>query len=779
MDHVLQPLKPMVDRAAYGKTILRGSRWSETCRDIPPARVGKPRFSSIVTRTGSKSTIVATTISDCGAKTDDNAGVVWPVLLTSAISRLYVWWLGMTLEHGALSDHGDAGLGARASEVVFSARGELIAAAVAGVLLIVGLVVLWAGTPLAAQWVWGGALAAGLLHGGRAAWEALRERSLDIDVLMVVAAGLAALIGAIWEGALLLFLFVLSSGLEGLAAERTQRAVRALHTLMPTKALRQEGSDWVSVAPESLVGGDVVKVLPGESIPADARVEEGRTSVDQSSLTGESLPRGVGVGDEVYAGTINVGDPVRCRVTRPAKESSLQRVLNLVMEAQQQREPVQRVIDRLSQPYAIVVMVLSVTVFLVWWLGFGDEVTSALYVAITLLIVASPCAVIIATPTATLAAIARGARAGVLFKGGQSLERLSRLGAVAFDKTGTLTVGKMRVREVHAVGWSDERRLLATASGLEQDSTHPIAAAIRAAGEATGLEPAKVDRPGFTAGRGVSGEIDAVPARLGTFVFVEPLIPTCLRSRVREVLGKVQQRGQIGTVVAWNDMAGVVILSDSVRPGADELVDRLHTMGVRPVIMLTGDNRATAKSVADSLGLDAFHAELLPEDKLNAIRTMREQLRARSPRLGVGVIGDGVNDAPALAAADVSIAIGSIGSDAALESADIVLMADDLRTVPWAVRLARRARWTILANLAFALGAIALMCIALLVSSRVGVRVPMWMGVLGHEGGTLLVVVNSLLILGMRAPEVVRPRALPGENPEHREIDQEISTSST
>ena len=570
----------------------------------------------------------------------------------------------------------------------------------------------------------------------------------------------------------MLFLFVLSGALEELAAQRTTRAVEALHALMPTRALRLVAATgaWESTDPQSLVIGDAVKVLPGEAIPADARVNRGQTSIDQATLTGESVPRSVGPGDEVFAGTINVGDPVELSVIRPASESSIQRILHLVLQAQQQREPVQRFIDRVSQPYAVSVLGASIAVFAVWRWGFAEPPSDALFTAITLLIVASPCAVIIATPTATLAAIARAARAGVLFKGGQSIERLARLRAVCFDKTGTLTVGKMRVHELHPIGWSDERALLAVAAGLEQDSTHPIAAAVRHAAAAAGIEPARAADPRAVPGRGVSAHFSGKPAKLGTLVFVEDLVPICFRARVREVLDSVQQRGRIATVVAHDEQAGVVILSDSVRPGAERLVSELHALGVKPVVMLTGDNRATARAVADSLGLDRFHAELLPQDKVDAVAAIRKEIRALDPRAGVGVIGDGVNDAPALAAADVSIAIGSIGSEAALESADIVLLSDDLAVIPWAVALARRTRRTIHLNLSFALGAIVVMAVATLVGSRVGYRLPLWMGVLGHEGGTLLVVANSLLLLAFRSngpagvgPESASmPRPVPG-----------------
>lgn len=656
---------------------------------------------------------------------------------------------------------------------LFTPWGELASSILAGLLLIAGLVAGWLGAETVSITLYWIALGVGMIHGLRAAWDSLSQWRFDIDVLMAVGAAFAGWLGHPGEGGLLLFLFVLAGALEDLASARTTRAVEALHKLMPTSALRRApDNSWETIEPEQLRPGDEIKILPGESVPADARLSEGSTSVDQSNLTGESMPRSVRAGDEIFAGTINVGDPVIARVTRMAKESSLQRVLNLVLEAQQQREPVQRIIDRVNQPYALSVLGVSIAVLLIWRFGFGDTWQVALYTAITLLIVASPCAVIIATPTATLAAIARGARAGVLFKGGQSIERLARLGGVAFDKTGTLTVGKMRVQELHPIGWSDAGRLLSIASALEQDSTHPIAVAVRDAAQKQGVEPAASQNPRFVVGRGVAADFSGKPARLGTYVFVEELIPICLRAQVRGVLDSVQHSGRIGTVVAHDEQAGVIILSDTVRPGAAELVTDLHALGVRPVVMLTGDNRATARAVAEALGLDDFKAELLPQDKVDAIQQIKATVRARDPKSGAGVIGDGVNDAPALAAADVSIAIGSIGSDAALESADIVLLADDLGVVPWAVGLARRARRTILFNLSFALTAILIMAIATLVGSRTGHPLPLWLGVLGHEGGTMLVVLASLLLLiyparrrGVESPvretELPEPRVVP------------------
>ncbi len=665
----------------------------------------------------------------------------------------------------------------------FSTKGELYSAILAGVWLFFGFALhKFADWPRGDILIWA-SLALGLIHGLRAAGEALFEKKVDIDVLMVVGAVAAAAIGHPEDGALLLFLFVLAGALEDLAMARTKREVEALHKLMPTEATVLRNGEWVEASPESLAIGERVKIKPGQKAPADCRLVQGATEMDQSAITGESMPRTVKEGDELFAGTINLDDPVEAIVVRRAAESSLQKILSLVTTAREQREPVQQVIDRLSQPYSIGVMLISAAVFLIWWLALARPFEDAVYTAITLLIVASPCALIIATPTATLSAIARGARSGVLFKGGQAITRLANIGAVCFDKTGTLTMGRPRLEQVHAVAWSDGKELLSLAAAIEGESTHPIAAAIREAAVIRGVAPSTALRSiTHTTGRGMSAKLPVgegasateVEVRLGSRAHTDEVTPVCLRNRVHDVLSTIQNRGQIGVVIAVDHpgdersiesatvgQAAVLIMSDAVRPGARELVTRFHALGVKPVKMLTGDNKVTAERVASSLGLDAFEAEMLPQDKLDAVARLKNDLKHRAQttgdtHLGVAVIGDGVNDAPALAAADVSVAIGSIGSDAALESADIVLLSDDLGTVPWAVGLARRARATVRANLIFALSVIGLMGLATLVGSLTGHRVPLGIGVLAHEGGTLLVVLNSLRLLWIANPNESR-----------------------
>lgn len=717
---------------------------------------------------------------------------------------------------------------------------DLPASLTAGALLVVGFVASFLPgiSGLGGEVLIWLSLGIGMVYGGREALDALASRRFDIDVLMVLAAGLAAGMGHPEDGALLLFLFTLAGALEERAMKKTTRAVEALSRLMPTRATVWRGGaepggeaglessvapspasieegplihpardqdggkgGWVVVDPREVRRGERLWIRTGELIPCDARITEGTSSIDQATLTGESMPRAVEPGEEIYAGTINIGNPIEASVLRPSSESSLQKILDLVMRAQQQREPLQRLIDRLSQPYAIAIVVISTLIFFIWWLGLGFAPATAAFIAIAVLIVASPCALIIATPTATLAAISRAARFGVLFKGGQSIERLARMGSICLDKTGTLTLGRPNLQQVHAVAWSNTKEMLASAAALESGSTHPIAVAVVEAARSRGVEALEVEELEDLPGRGISGRIHGREARLGTFEHCEGIIPVCLRSRIKEVLEKVRQRGQIGVVIAVAGeeelegegpeagQAAVLILSDSIRPGARVLVERLHSLGIRPIRMLTGDNRVTASHIAGQLGIDQWEADLLPEDKVRIMEELRttraaeglgrlEMLAALTPRgaqriaRGVGIIGDGVNDAPALAAADVSIAIGSIGADAALESADIVLLNDDLTAVPWALQLARRTRAIVIFNIVLALSIILVMGVLTLILSFRDIVMPLSIAVLAHEGGTLLVVLNSLRLLMVQAPAGVSQTGAPSREIQDHEAGE-------
>jgi Cd2+/Zn2+-exporting ATPase len=588
-------------------------------------------------------------------------------------------------------------------------------------------------------------LGIGAVHGLRAAIESLHELRPDIDVLMVVGAALAAAIGHPEDGALLLVMFTLAGGLEHRAMNKARDAVSRLNKLMPEEALVQRGGQWVPADAHDLVAGDVALVRPGEVVPADGTVVHGRSDIDQSSLTGESLPRSVDTGDTVFAGTINQQGALEVEVTRPVDESSIQRILQLVLEAQERRQPLQRVIDRFSTPYTVTVFVVAIGALLGFvFLGDGMRLTDAAYRAITLLVVASPCALVISTPTATLCGLSRAARSGVLVKGGDALERLSTVRRVALDKTGTLTTGQIEVTHAEPVAASDVDSLLSIALAAESRSTHPIAAAIVRLAEVHELHPADLAELSNVPGRGVEGRYDGELVRIGNYDFCAPAIAVCFRNHTRDVVESIASGGGKPVVIAHGGDALVLTVADTPREGADHLTRELASAGVQSVTMLTGDTKVIAERLAGQLGITDVQAELMPEQKVDAIRRLREDDAEPG---GLAVIGDGVNDAPALAVADVGLAMGGIGADAALEVADVVLLHDDLDRIPWSIRLAKRARRIMIANLAFATGVI-----VVLAGVTIWTGMPLSLGVIGHEGSTLLVVANSLRLLAHRGP---------------------------
>jgi Cd2+/Zn2+-exporting ATPase len=627
---------------------------------------------------------------------------------------------------------------------------QLGLAIAAGTALAAG-VPLWFWAPLeplraigqALVWI---SLALGAVHGLRAALESLSQFKPDIDVLMVAGAALSAAIGHPEEGALLLFLFTLAGALQHRALARAQDAVSRLHKLMPRAALRKDRHGlWVEVEPELLRAGDLVLVRPGETIPADGALAAGHTTVDQSTLTGESMPRSVDSGDQVFAGTLNGAGAIEVEVSRPVSQSSLQRILQLVLEAQERRQPVQRLIDRFSTPYTITVFAAALATLLGFMLlGPRLPLSEAAYRAITLLVVASPCALVIATPTATLCGLSRAARSGVLIKGGDALERLARVRQIALDKTGTLTTGQIEVTRLEPVGASDVDSLLSIAMAAEQRSTHPIAAAIVRLARQHEVQPADLASLTNVPGQGLEGSHGGRPVRIGDIDFCEPLIPICFRKHTQQLVNRIASGGGKPIIIAHDGRALVLALADQPREGAEELTAGLHDVGVSSVTMLTGDTRVIAERTAAALGIENVHAELLPEEKVEHLRRLRAEAREEG---GLAVVGDGVNDAPALAVADVGLAMGGIGADAALETADVVLLRDNLSAIPWSIGLARRVRAVMIANLVFATAVIVALAAATLLRG-----VPLSLGVLGHEGSTLLVVANSLRLLAHRGP---------------------------
>lgn len=565
----------------------------------------------------------------------------------------------------------------------------------------------------------------------------IRDRALDVHFLMLAVAAGAAIISHWWEGAVLLFLFSFSGALEDLATGRTQRAIKSLFRDAPKEANLLDADGNERKFPVDDLERDMrLRVRPGEQFPVDAEVLEGDTAADESNLTGESVPVEKKPGATVLAGTLNLWGRVDCRVLRPASESALGKIIRLIVEARERKAPAQRFTDRFGTPYTYAILGGSLAMFLVWWLALGNTAGGAFYNAMTLLVVASPCALVLSIPSAILAAIAAGARQGVLFRGGAAIERLADINRVALDKTGTLTTGQLAVVSVEPVDNGDPEELLRLAAAVEQNSHHPLARAIVSAARERQLTLPHVDRFRSITGRGVQAETSlevggkSDPIQIGRRALFEhePWVAAVSPAPL----------GFTEVFVTSCDLRGRILFRDEVRPESAALLERLADAGVHAT-MLTGDREESARAVAEIAHLSDFRAGLHPEDKVRAI----EEWNAAGER--VAMVGDGVNDAPSLAAADIGVAMGVRGSDAALEQADIVLMQDRLENFYLAYDLSRRARRIIRQNLAISLGVI-----IILVSAALGAAIPLTLGVVGHEGSTVIVVFNSLRLLRRR-----------------------------
>lgn len=588
-------------------------------------------------------------------------------------------------------------------------------------------------TPL----VWLGFGLAYLAGGVPAAREAIGtltgERRLDIDLLMVLAALGAASIGQAADGAVLLFLFSLSNTLQDWALGRTKGAVQALMNLNPEGATVRRGGveRWCELGDIRI--RDVLVVRPGERVAADARVLRGQTSVDESPITGESVPVDKAPGTQLASGTVNLNGSVEAEVIRPAGESTLARLVGLMEQAQTQKSRTETLSERWESPYATLVLLGTPLVFLLLHLVFALPTDDAWYRAMTFMVVASPCAVVISTPAVMLSAMAAAARAGVLFKSSAALDALSRVRTVAFDKTGTLTQARMTVTEVLA---EDERAVLSLAAGLEAHSEHPIARAVVSAAQERGVPGLILTDAQAIPGHGIGARTpDGERAWAGNLRLAEREGAT-LSPEQEAALADLARRSSSSVIVgAGSRVLGVIGVADVLRPGISRALADLRGSGVPHLVMLTGDRREVAGAVAREVGVSEYRAELLPEDKLRIIGELPAP---------VAMVGDGVNDAPALARADLGVAVAS-GTDVAIESADVVLMQNDLGKLAGAVRLARAARRTVALNLAFAFGVILLVA-----PLAVAGQVPLPLGVLAHEGGTVFVVFMGLRLLRVR-----------------------------
>ncbi|TVQ22582.1 MAG: heavy metal translocating P-type ATPase [Leptolyngbya sp. DLM2.Bin15] len=571
----------------------------------------------------------------------------------------------------------------------------------------------------------------------------LDEKELDVDLLMIVAALGAAGLG-LWQqdyylmvdGGVLILIFAISGALEGYAMRRTERSIQGLMSLTTDTARVIVQGRETQVAIAALQIGDQVLVKPGELVPTDGIVVEGSSTLNQASITGESIPTEKSIGDEVFAGTLNGSGALQLRIHQPPESSLIQRVIRLVQQAQQDAPPSQQFIERFERGYAKVIVVAGILLGTLppFLMGWSWEET--IYRALIFLVVASPCALMASIMPALLSGIANGARHGILFKNGAQLENIGNVRAIAFDKTGTLTTGKLQVVDSLAVAHQSQTQVLRVAAALESLSEHPIGEAIVQAARQRHITWTTASQGQAQAGRGIVGEVDHQPALVGNATFVRSHLPHLDPTLITQS----QEWETEGNTVVWvaygGELLGIIAVADTVRPAAAAAIAQLKRMGVEHIVMLTGDNSRTAHHIAQTIGVDQVYAELLPEGKVSVIKQLQTQYQT------VAMVGDGINDAPALAQASVGIAMGLSGSDVALETADTVLMADRLEQLERAIRLGRRAQRVVKQNIAFALFFI----MVLLIANFTG-NITLPLGVLGHEGSTVIVTLSGLRLL--------------------------------
>ena len=620
---------------------------------------------------------------------------------------------------------------------------DAIAAILCGILVLLGWLTLQSGWLGLALLILPAAYAIGGYESAREGLTTLfEEKELDVDLLMIVAALGAAGLG-LWrreysfivDGAILILIFSISGALEGYAMQRTERSIRGLMNLTSDTARIWRNGQEEEVAISSLQIGNEVIVKPGELVPTDGLIVEGFSMLNQASITGESMPVEKAIGDEVFAGTINGNGALRLKIHQPPESSLIQRVIRLVEQAQTETPPSQQFIERFERGYAKVIVVAGILLALVPPFFWGWSWETTIYRALIFLVVASPCALMAATMPTLLSGIANGARQGILFKNGAQLELIGRVRAIAFDKTGTLTTGKPQVVQIMAVAQA-ETQLLQVAAALESLSEHPIGEAVVRFAQKQHVEWQPATNVQAHTGQGITGEIDQQLAIVGKAAFVKEHISGWSETLV----ASVQQLEEAGKTVVWvayaGKLLGVIAIADTVRPEAIRTIARLKQLGIQEVVMLTGDNERTARSIAHELGIDQVYSDLLPENKVEVVRSLQRRYQT------VAMVGDGINDAPALAQASVGIAMGTAGSDVALETADIVLMADRLERLVTAIRLGRRSQRVVKQNIVFALSFIVLLLIANFAS-----YMTLPLGVVGHEGSTVLVTLSGLRLL--------------------------------
>lgn len=625
-------------------------------------------------------------------------------------------------------------------------RRRLIAVAVSGVFTGVGLLLQWRdiAVPYGEVLAFSIAIVAGGWFIVPKALRAARQLSLDMNVLMTVAVIGAAIIGEWSEGAAVVFLFALSELLEAFSLNRARRAIQALLKLAPETALVKRGSEVKEVPVAEVNVGEIVSIRSGAKVPLDGEVVFGESAINQAPITGESMPVEKKTGDQVYAGTINTDGSLEVRVTKSHSETTLSKIIHLVEEAQSEKAPSQRFVDRFARIYTPAVFVVALLVLLVPLLAFGGDWNTWTYRALVLLVIACPCALVISTPVSIVSGLTAMARRGVLIKGGTHLESIGKLRALAVDKTGTITEGKPKVTKVTPWHEKSEEEVIRIGGAIDAHSDHPLAQAVVNYANERRIPFSRSEQYQSRTGRGAEARIDGHLYFVGNHRFAHEL-GVC-SPELEKVLSDIEAQAQSVVVVGHaphdgekGDVLGVISVADTVRPNAREAIAALHKAGVEKVIMLSGDNQRTVDAISKQVGIDEANGGLLPDDKIKRVKELDAKYKY------VGMIGDGVNDAPAMAAATVGIAMGTTGTDTAIETADIALMKDDLSKVAEAVVLGRRTMRVIQTNIAFALGVKAVF-LALALTGHTS----LWLAILADTGATLVVVANALRLLAQR-----------------------------
>ncbi len=616
-------------------------------------------------------------------------------------------------------------------------RARLRLTITSGTALAAGMLAAWLEAPLVALPLFAASTLTGGVFPARRAVTALRTRTVDINVLMLVAVTGAVLLGEWLEAASVVFLFAIAQWLEVRTLERARQAIRALVDLAPRQALRRRDGAEALVAIDALALGDLILVKPGDKVPVDGRVIVGHSDVNEAPMTGESRPVDKAPGDEVFAGTINGRGALDVEVTRLGRDTRLAKIIHLVEDAQSRRAPVQTFVDRFARVYTPAVIALAALVAIVPPLATDADAAIWFYRALVLLVIACPCALVISTPVSIVAALSAAARNGVLIKGGAHLERLADVRVVAFDKTGTLTRGQLRVADVIPAGTAVARDVLRYAAAVEARSEHPVAKAINDEARAASLPLETVSAFVTVPGLGAEAEVAGRHVIVGNERFLAAR--NVQVTEQAQAAAALRAGGKSVVFVAIDGMLlGLVALLDRPRETAREAIELIRSHGVTRVAILTGDHADSARAVADAVGVDEYYAGLLPEVKYEKVQSMRGHG-------AVLMVGDGVNDAPALAAADIGVAMGAAGTDAALETADVALMSDELLKLPYALRLARATVRNIKTNVTVSL----LLKAAFLVMAVTGTAT-LWMAILADAGASVIVVANALRLLRTR-----------------------------